>query len=68
MKTTNAHPISAYAIALRIGRTHRGVLQAIRRLEIKPVLTLSAGKCYYRPEAAEQLRAAMRKPNHSPQA
>lgn len=67
MKTNYTHQvISAHAIALRIGRTNRGVLLALRRLKIKPVIALP-GKSYYHPDVAEQLRAAMRKPNRSPE-
>lgn len=65
MKTTTPTPISPYAIALRIGRTHRAVQQTIRRLSIQPVITLSAGKCYYHPDTVDQLRAAMRTPNRN---
>lgn len=62
-----ATPLSPYSIALRIGRTHKGVQDTIRRLKLRPVLQLEF-RCYYHPDAVDAVRAAMRKPNRSKEA
>jgi hypothetical protein len=65
-KMNKPHPVSPYAIALRLGRTPQCVQNTIRRLKLRPVLTLGEGRwsrCYYHPDAVEKIRAAMRTPN-----
>lgn len=55
-------PISAYSIARRINRSAQGVMDAIARLDIKPIIELPSGK-YYSEECIEVIAESMRRPN-----
>jgi hypothetical protein len=51
-------------IAQIIGRSSTAVTDKIARLGIRPAVTASEGRYrWFHPEVAEQIRAAMRKPN-----
>lgn len=55
-------PLTANAIANRIGRSPKGVTEAIARLKIDPVFT-SSGRTFYDPKVTETLSSSMRKAN-----
>ena len=63
--TKRPQPISRYGIAVIIGRSPKGVREVIARLGIEPLFESTGGMCFYDPAVADQVKAAMRKPNHS---
>ncbi len=56
--------ISSSGIAREIGRSTRGVIDALARLGIEPEMTVPGG-IYYQREAIESVREAMRAANKS---
>jgi hypothetical protein len=56
--------ISSSGIAREIGRSPRGVIDALARLEIEPEMTVPGGT-YYRREVIKAVRESMRAANKS---
>lgn len=57
--------LSLGQIAAKLQRNPSGVWDAIKRLNIQPVITLPIGGSRYDPSVVDLLAAKMRRPNHT---